>query len=73
MMLRRPVTAFACHPDVVTVDRERRHPTRPVIQRLDVLAVEESQHSLLQLARSLAGDDLHQGRLLRHRFIDDGA
>ena len=31
----------------------------PVVERLDVLAVEEAEYPLLQLARALARDDLH--------------
>ena len=44
----------------------------PVVQRLDLLLVEEAQHPLLQLATALSGDDLDQPDLLLHRFVDDG-
>src|SRR5207302_947950 len=41
----------------------------PVIERLDVLAVEEPQDVLLQLAGALARNDLDQGGLLGHRLV----
>src|SRR5258706_7081401 len=44
-----------------------------VIQRLDLLLVEEPQYPLLQLARALTRNDLHQRRLLGHRLVDDPA
>src|SRR4051794_8792923 len=44
-----------------------------VIERLDILLVEESEHMLFQGARALAWYDLDQRRLLGHRFIDDRA
>src|SRR5207302_8608071 len=43
----------------------------PVVERLDVLAVEEAQDVLLQLPRTLAGDDLDQRRLLGDSLVDD--
>src|SRR5438874_8062598 len=56
------------------------HPTEvvgvllhPVIERLDLLLVEEPQHSLLQLAGSLARNDLDQLGLLGDRLVDDPA
>src|SRR5579859_6025739 len=45
----------------------------PVVQRLDLLLVEEAQHALLELAGALAGDDLDERRLLRHGLVDDRA
>src|SRR5262249_38326858 len=42
-----------------------------VVERLDVLALEESQNVLLELAGSLARDDLHQRCLLGDRFLHD--
>src|SRR5436190_12337168 len=45
----------------------------PVVQRLDLLLVQETQYPFLQLTRSLAGDDLHEGRLLGDRLVDDAA
>jgi len=42
-----------------------------VVQRLDVLAVQEAQHALLQLAGALARDDFDQRCLLRDRLVDD--
>src|SRR5215471_11297488 len=43
----------------------------PVVQRLDVLALQEPQHVLLELARALAGDDLDYRRLLRDSLVED--
>src|SRR4051794_26496229 len=42
-----------------------------VVERLDLLLVEETQYPLLELARPLARDDLHEGHLLGHGLIDD--
>src|ERR1700722_9817052 len=42
----------------------------PVVERLDLGLVEEPQDPLLELARPLAGDDLHQGRPGPDRFVD---
>src|ERR1035438_2677602 len=44
-----------------------------VVECLDLLLVEESQHTLLELAAPLAGDDLHQSDLLLHRLVDGGS
>src|SRR5262245_22012401 len=43
----------------------------PVVQRSDVLALEEAKHALFQLTGTLAGDDLDQRRLLRLGLIED--
>src|SRR5487761_1512874 len=43
----------------------------PVVQRLDLLLVQEPQHPLLQLARALARDDLDERSLLLNRLVDD--
>src|SRR5581483_3417909 len=43
----------------------------PGIEGLDLLLVEESQDSLLELPAALARDYLDEGRLLGHRFLDD--
>jgi hypothetical protein len=45
----------------------------PVIERLDVLLIEEPQNALLQLSGTLSRDDFDQGRLLRNGLGDDGA
>src|SRR5579862_2911899 len=45
----------------------------PVVERLDLLLVEEPQHVLFQLTGALARDDLDQRRLLPYRLVDDGA
>lgn len=42
-----------------------------MILRLDVLAVKEAEHSLLQLTGPLPRDDLDQGRLLLLGLSDD--
>jgi hypothetical protein len=42
-----------------------------VVKALDVLAVQEAQHPLLELTRALPRDDLNQGRLLLDRLVDD--
>jgi hypothetical protein len=43
----------------------------PVVLGLDLLLIEEPQYPLLQLARTLARDDLHERRLLLDRLGDD--
>src|SRR6266566_4411728 len=43
----------------------------PVVEGLDVLAVEIAQYVLLELSGPLAGDDLDEGGLLGHRLVDD--
>lgn len=43
----------------------------PMVELLHLLRVQEAEHPLFQLARSLAGDDLHQGRLLGNGLVDD--
>jgi len=45
----------------------------PVVEHFDLLLVEESQDVLLQRARPLAGDDLHERSLLRDGFVDHRA
>ena len=44
-----------------------------MIQRPDVLLVEEAQHPLFELTAALAGDDLDEGGLLLDRLVDDAA
>jgi hypothetical protein len=44
-----------------------------VIERLNLLLVEKSQYALLELAASLARDDLHQPNSLLDRFFDDAS
>jgi len=44
-----------------------------VVERLDVFAVQETQHALLQLSRALPGNDLHEPSLISDRFVDDRA
>src|SRR5450756_2099451 len=44
----------------------------PVVERLDLLLVQEPQHVLLQCSRPLARDDLHQRSLRRDGFVDHG-
>jgi hypothetical protein len=41
-----------------------------VVQRLDLLPVEESKHALLQLSRSLTGSDLDKRNLLGDCLLD---
>src|SRR5260370_19468362 len=43
----------------------------PVVLGLDVLALQEPQHVLLELSRPLARDDLDQRRLLFHRLVEN--
>jgi hypothetical protein len=43
----------------------------PVVERPDVLLVEETQHPLLELTTSLAGDDLYEPNSLLNGFVDD--
>ncbi len=43
-----------------------------VVQSLDVLLRQEAQHVLLQGPGTLPGNDLHKGRPLGDRLIDDG-
>src|SRR5436305_12865391 len=45
----------------------------PVVQRLDLLLVQEAQHPFLERARTLARNDLHQRHLLGDRLVDDAA
>src|SRR5215467_2685456 len=45
----------------------------PVVERLDLLLLEEPEHVLLELARALPRDDLHQRHLLADRLVDDAA
>src|SRR5262244_465849 len=42
-----------------------------VVERPDLLLLQEPEHPLLELPRALARDDLHQGGLLRHGLVDD--
>src|SRR6266571_3735444 len=42
-----------------------------VVERLDLLLVEEAEYPLLELPGALARDDLDQRRLLPHRLVDD--
>jgi hypothetical protein len=44
-----------------------------VIERLDLLLLQEPQHVLLQLPGSLAGDDLDQRRLRPDGLVDDAS
>src|SRR5664279_3458008 len=44
----------------------------PVVERLDLLLVQEPQHVLLKCSRPLARDDLHQRSLRRDGFVDHG-
>jgi hypothetical protein len=44
----------------------------PVVQRLDLLLVEEAQYALFQLAASFPGDDLDRPGLFGHGLVDDG-
>jgi hypothetical protein len=44
-----------------------------VVEGLDLLLVQKAQNVLLQCSGTLPWDDLHQGRLLGDRFVDDGA
>lgn len=41
-----------------------------VVERLDLLLLQEPDDLLLELAGALAGDDLHHRRLLRDRLVD---
>jgi hypothetical protein len=43
----------------------------PVILGWWRVLLEEPQHVLLQLARTLAGDDLDERRLLRYGLVED--
>src|SRR5215510_11561452 len=43
----------------------------PVIERLDLLLLQEPEDPLLELPRAFARDDLDDGRLLRHGLVDD--
>src|SRR6266581_55524 len=43
----------------------------PVIERSDLLLVEEPEHTFLQLTRALAWDDLDDRRLFPHRLVED--
>src|SRR5208282_1925531 len=45
----------------------------PVIERLDLLLLEEPEHVLFKLARALAGNDLDERRLLPDRLVHDVA
>src|SRR4249919_1979191 len=42
-----------------------------VIQLLDLLLLQESEHPLLELPRAFARDDLNDGGFLRHGLVDD--
>src|SRR6516165_4318357 len=42
-----------------------------VIERFDLLLLQESEHPLLELARAFARDDLNDRRLLGDRLVDD--
>src|SRR5262249_38123493 len=42
-----------------------------VVERLDLLLLQESEHPLLELPRALARDDLNERGLLRHGLVDD--
>src|SRR5262249_38214230 len=42
-----------------------------MVERLDLLLLQEPEHPLLELPRALARDDLHERGLLRHRLVDD--
>src|SRR5215467_3781444 len=42
-----------------------------MVERLDLLLLQEPEHPLLELPRALARDDLNQRSLLRHRLVDD--
>src|SRR5262249_46892284 len=42
-----------------------------VVERLDLLLLQEPEHPLLELPRALARDDLNERGLLRHGLVDD--
>src|SRR5215468_6111493 len=42
-----------------------------VVERPDLLLLQEPEHPLLELPRALARDDLNERRLLRHGLVDD--
>src|SRR6266566_9544256 len=42
-----------------------------MVERLDLLLLQEPEHPLLELPRALARDDLDQRRLLPHGLVDD--
>src|SRR5215468_8770121 len=42
-----------------------------MVERLDLLLLQEPEHPLLELPRALARDDLNERGLLRHRLVDD--
>src|SRR6266581_789620 len=42
-----------------------------MVERLDLLLLQEPEHPLLELPRALAWDDLDQRRLLPHGLVDD--
>jgi hypothetical protein len=44
-----------------------------VVERLDLFLVEKPQDTLLQLAGTLARDDLDESRLFGDRFVNDSA
>src|SRR5579872_5839054 len=44
-----------------------------MVKRLDLLLLQEPEHVLLELTRSLARNDLDQRRLRPHRLVDDVA
>src|SRR5262245_49135347 len=42
-----------------------------MVERLDLLLLQEPEHPLLELPRALAWDDLNERGFLRHRLVDD--